>query len=249
MASGKSGGEINPEKDTYSMCLVWAGRQIDEGAEPEWFRDHRETVQTAAKTIGLRDKPDVDALMSIVLACDLALEEPIALQPKKIREKLGRLRSHLSKAQGYLLDLEWASRPESLEAQCLSTEKTESDGTLVEFEPDPYQVLAASMARFLERSDGVVTHRGKRKSIMHFAVAKLEWFIAHHSSHLSVGDQNNLIASLLDPIRQRHGHKSRSPVPDPDEVSGYKHLRTKPGKRKQARSTRSPGRKIRSKSA
>jgi hypothetical protein len=244
MTSGKSGGEINPEKDTYRMCLVICGeRRINEEAEPDWFRDHRETVQTAAKTIGLRDEGDVDALKDIVLACDLALEEHIELQPKKICEKLRRLRSHLAKAQGYLLDLQRASRPECLETQYLSTEM-ESDGTVLEVESDPYEELAASVARFLERSDGVATGRGKRKSVMHFAVAKLEWFIGHHTSDLSVGDQNELIALLLDPIRRRHGHKSRSPVPDPDEVSGYKHLRTKPGKRKQARSSRSPRRII-----
>jgi hypothetical protein len=239
MASRKPGGRINPEEDAYNLCLPWATHLVDTRAEPEWFQAHREVVQDVAKVIGLSTKSFVDALMTIVLACDLAEGEPVFLQPKEISKKLGRLRSHLRKAHRYLLALERASRPEALKLQLLSAE-IDPDGSLSwRGVLDPYQELAGSILLFLERSDGVTPGRGKRPKVMRYAVERLEWFIKRHNADLSVKEREDLIAQLLDPVRERHGQLSRASSAESDDVSGYKHLRLRRGKRQ----SRPPSRK------
>ena len=222
--------QINLAKYAYVWCLVWASHLIATRTEPDWLRARREVVQDVAKAIGLTTThvDDFDALMSIVLASDLAegeLSEPGVLQPKAISKKLEQLRAHLLKAQDCLRDLQRASRPKALECELGS--------------PDPYQELAECILRFLARSAGVTPNRGRPPGVAGYAGEKLESFIEHHNPNLSVDSRVDLVDRLLALVSEHRNAGSPS----------YKHLRARRLKSERARSSRSPSRKKRTQRA
>jgi hypothetical protein len=199
--ASKRNRQFDLARSAYGMCLVWAWNLIAIRKEPHWFQEHREVVRDVAKDIGVITQSDIDALMSIVLACDLAeeyLEEPGILQPKEICRKSDQLRSHLIKAHSLVIVLRRASRPEALKAEFSSAEyHLDGSVTLKELRRDAYEGLDECILEFLARSEGVAPSKGQPPGVMGYAVKKLEWFFEHHSPNLSVENREDLMARLL----------------------------------------------------
>jgi hypothetical protein len=163
-----------------------------------------------------------DTLLGLALTYHLMLGMPPP-PLKEIRRALDAERSRLQKVLGGVRKLDQYHLP-FLRAKCISS-RTLSDGGLeLQFAPDPIEELSHAISKFSTLLTGgvpVAEKSGRRISAHRYVVGRLRIVANRHNPSLSPTQVKDLCHLLLDPIRKYHGHKSRSPTADEDELPRY----------------------------
>jgi hypothetical protein len=195
---------IEPERDIYNMCLIVADKMVEAGEGPPWFRKYYYTDGELEPLMkyGLSAK----LLATQALALALSYNEPVLVQPSKIKKKLMKARAHLKEARRVLISLSNESRP-----QCLNIEVSWThlpDGSAqAEFWLDPYEDAIDAIDRFLERSAAVGHQGGGRRSFLRRAVSKLIQLLEREGFKLPTPELEILCQDLFDRVRQEHEGK------------------------------------------
>jgi hypothetical protein len=217
MIVGKPAENSNLEPEAVALTdnMVIAHHLIMTGQQPAWFKEHYGDGQDIAKRYAL----PADILLTLALALDLALEPPRPPEFRHIRRKLRAL----EKARSVMRELGTPGLP-ALRTKCL--EKCELPDGSVEFtfEPDPINTAVQAIDSVIERLSIPAGKGGRRKTLWHHAVRRLEKFVQHYNPALTPDGREELCHCVFDEVRKRHGHRSRSPDREEDEMPRYRDL-------------------------
>jgi hypothetical protein len=203
--------------ERFDYCFAWAVGLIDLRQEPAWFRD---TFGNAEDQKSLREYGlPTHILLRLALTYHLMLGSPPP-PLKVIRRALDAELSRLQKVLGRVRKLGQYGLP-LLSAECLSSRPLSDGGFELQFAPDPIDELTQAINKFSTLLTGGVPEAeksGRRISAHRYVVDRLLIVANRHNPSLTPSQVKDLCHRLLDPIREYHSHKSRSPTADKDEM-------------------------------
>jgi hypothetical protein len=215
-----TGGRIEPALEYFHKCCQVAYETIDRGKEPAWFRQHFEQGKYIEREYGLPPKTP----LILALALHLSLKMPTADSLRRFRRKIKDTRLLLTKARARVLALRDfplnAVRP-----TCLNQLEVPDGSIEMAFGPDPIDEIVHALDAFTEKLSAIEIRR--RTSSVQCAVRHLDHFVDLRNPSLTPRQREELCRDLFDIVRTRHGHRSRSPDRDHEEMPRYSDLLNK----------------------
>ena len=222
MAKGTKGKGFDSATDVLDECCVHAHYLLMESGEaPGWFREHFGEGEHIREQSGFASEP----LLVLALALDLALARPPAPDLKIMRRKLDAEVKRQEKARAGLLALRKLPI-QALQPSCVEP-VARSDGTIEFTVADPLEDALRTQGELFELLRAIDLPKGKggrRVSLWRCAVRRLVEFIERDNPSLTRARREDLCHDLFDKVRERHGHQSRSPDADPEEMPRYSDL-------------------------
>lgn len=206
---------FEPMEDYFERCIVLASRMIEERKEPPWLREGVDLAE-----LEQRYGVPSNVLLRLALAYHLMLEEDPPPSLKEIRRWLDAGRLSLEKARDGLRKLS-SYPPHTLRPQCVSVQPLPTDALELVFSADPIADALEAIDRLLsslQQCAPAPQVGGRRLSPEWYAFGRLQSVAKQHNPSQTKRQLKSLCEELFDPIREHHGHQSRSPSAEPGET-------------------------------
>jgi hypothetical protein len=140
--------------------------------------------------------------------------KPSSSSIREYKKRLSSVRDYLDRARRSLLSLRDHDLPP---LQLVRSDRERSDDSIAL--PDPIEEMVNEIDLLMQKSTVSI---GRKKSTVRYAVHHLNHFVNLCNPGLTPGQRDALRQHLFNPVRQRHGHRSRAPNPAPDEMPRYR---------------------------
>ena len=223
---------FDPEGRTFEYCIVDATRLLETSEEPAWFREYLGQGKHLEQRYGLPSR----SLLILALTLHLFLQAKPAPPRKQFRSRLKSERSRFEKAREGLQALRRIPLA-PLQPVCTERWPRPDGGIVFESTPDPVEEMVQATDKFLNRLNKCAIPPdpgGRRISRLAYVIGRLQTIIKQHNPSLKLSERVALCAELFDPVRNRHGHRSKSPNADCDEMPRYEDLLGGRGRGKRA---------------
>lgn len=207
----------DPKRSIFAVCYGDALEAITQGKYPEWIADLNQDghFDRICRDFALPTEAR-NELIAVVCALDTCLAKPTqeeAPTSKKIRALLAQLAG----VNASLDDLGLRAVPSLLVD--FADEQTTPQGDIA-FEATPGVVprLRKAVADTMATANNLATRAGRRPDYISYAITALTAIVDRYQPAMPSGRRAALADELFAEIRSRHGHKSRKPNPDIDDV-------------------------------
>lgn len=208
----------DPKRSIFAVCYGDALEAITQGMLPEWIADLNQDghFDRICREFALPTEAR-DELIAAVCALDTCLATPTPDEAPTSRKAQRALFAQLAGLRASLDNLNTSAVP-SLLVDFADDQTTPQGDATFEFTPGVVPRLRNVVDEAMAAIDNVATRAGRRPGYISYAITVLTAIVDRYQPAMPSGRRAALADELFAEIRSRHGHKSRKPNPDIDDV-------------------------------